>query len=147
MNAQPQRQPRRRRKHSISRFVTSLLAIAIASGELNAQTPERLSLSAATSTALQRVSLYQQAQIDEQLAAEDLAQARAALLPRIRDAFTVTYNSPAHRPQGGVDPTSPAFIAANAVHEYQNLFGVTGDLSYGLFAAVTRSRAALRAAR
>jgi len=127
--------------------VTSLVAIAIAVADLNAQAPEPLSLSAATSTALQQVSLYQQAQIDEQLAAEDLAQARAALLPRIRDAFTVTYNSPAHRPQGGVDPASPAFIAANAVHEYQNLLGVTGDLSYGLFAAVTRSRAALRAAR
>ncbi len=105
-----------------------------------------LSLSAATSTALQQVSAYQQAQIDEQIAAEDLRQAKAALLPRVRDSFTVTYNSPSHRPLGGIDPTAPSFIAANATHEYQNLLGVTGDLHYGIFAAIRRSRALLRAA-
>ena len=100
-----------------------------------------MSVTAALSTALQQVSTLQQAQIDEQIAAEDLKQARAALLPRVRDSFTVTYNS---RSPGTSDPS---FIAQNAVHEYQNLFGVTGDLNLGIIAAVRRSRALLEAAR
>jgi outer membrane protein TolC len=105
-----------------------------------------MSLLAATSTALQQASAYQQAQIDEQIAAEDLRQAKAAMLPRARDSFSVTYNSPAHRPQGGIDPSTPSFIATNAIHEYQNLLGVTGDLHFGVFAAIRRSRALLNAA-
>lgn len=100
-----------------------------------------MSLSTALSTAMQQVSNFHQAEIDQQIAAEDLRQARAALLPRVRDAFTVIYNS---RSPGTSDPS---FIAENAVHEYQNLIGVTGDLSFGLIAAVRRSRALLDAAR
>jgi outer membrane protein TolC len=101
-----------------------------------------LSLSVATSTALQQVSALQQAQIDEAIAAEDLRQARAALLPRARDSFTITYNSPERG-----NPTVPSFIAQNAIHEYQNLLGVAGDWNFGLIAAVRRSRALLEAAR
>ncbi|MDQ6803320.1 MAG: TolC family protein [Acidobacteriota bacterium] len=100
-----------------------------------------MSLSTALSTAMQQVSTLRQAEIDEQIAEEDLRQARAALLPRARDSFTITYNS---RSRGTPDPS---FIAANAVHEYQNLLGVTGDLNLGLVAAVRRSRALLDAAR
>ena len=103
-----------------------------------------LSLSAATSAALQQLSQLQQAKIQEELAAEDLKQSRAALLPRLRDSFTVTYNSPV-RPPG--DPASPAFISADAVHAYQNLLGVAGDWNFGLVAAVRRNRALLDAAR
>ena len=105
--------------------------------------PPPLSLSAATAATLQQVSAYQQSQIDEALAAEDLRQTRAALLPRARDSFTVTYNSP----ERGDNPPVPSFIAANAVHEYQNLLGVTGEWDFGLLAAVRRSRALLDAAR
>jgi outer membrane protein TolC len=103
-----------------------------------------LSLPAATSAALQQVSQLQQAQIQEQVAAEDLKQARAALLPRLRDSFTLTYNSPA-RPPG--DPASPSFLSADAVHAYENLFGVAGEWNLGLVAAVRRNRALLDAAR
>jgi outer membrane protein TolC len=106
-----------------------------------------LSLSSATSVALQQVSALRQAQIDEAIAAEDLRQARVAILPRLRSASTATYNSPVHRPGGGVDPANPSFIAANAVHEYQELLGVTGDLTFGLAAGVRRARALLEAAR
>ena len=114
---------------------------------LSAQTAPPISLASATSTALQQVSALQQAQIDEQIAAEDLRQAKAALLPRARDSFSVTYNSPAHRPQGGIDPASPSFIAANAIHEYQNLLGVTGDWNFGLLSAISpRPRLAARGA-
>jgi outer membrane protein TolC len=100
-----------------------------------------MSLSTALSTAMQQVSALRQAEIDQQIAAEDLRQARTALLPKVRDSFTITYNS---RSPGTPDPS---FIAQNAVHEYQNLIGVTGDLNLGMIAAIRRSRALLEAAR
>jgi outer membrane protein len=130
------------------RFSTALLLMigGVAAAQTTQPAPP-MSLEAATTAALQQVSAFHQAQIDQRVAAEDLKQAQAALLPRARDAFSITYNSPLKRPDGGVDPTEPSFIAANAVHEYQNLLGVTGDVNYGLFAAVSRARAMLRAAQ
>jgi outer membrane protein TolC len=101
-----------------------------------------LSPAGALSAALQQVSSLQQARIDEAIAAEDLRQARAALLPRARSATAVTYNSPAHR---GL--SDPSFIAQNAIHEYQELLGVAGDLNFGMASAIRRSRALLEAAR
>jgi outer membrane protein TolC len=103
-----------------------------------------LSLSAVLSTALQQVSALQQSQIDEAIAAEDLRQVEAAVLPRARSASTISYNSPARRPFGS---NTPSFIAQNAIHEYQELVGVTGDLNFGVVAAIRRSRALLDAAR
>lgn len=97
-------------------------------------TTKPLSLEAATSAALQQVSALRQAELDEKIAAEDLHQAWAALLPRARDSYTVTYSS-------------ESFIAANAVHEYQNLYGFAGELDFGTIAAIRRSRALLDAAR
>ena len=82
---------------------------------------------------MKQVSTLRQAEIDQQMAAEDLRQARAALLPRVRDAFTVTYNS---RSPGTSDPS---FIAENAVHEYQNLIGVTAEVRVVQSGAIERS--------
>jgi len=93
---------------------------------------------------MQQVNSYQQAQLDQQLAAEDLEQARAALLPRLRDSFTVSYNTEARPPR---DPSTPAFIAQNAVHEYQNLLGMAGNFDLGMLDAVRHSSALLDAAR
>jgi outer membrane protein TolC len=101
-----------------------------------------MSLASATSGALQQVSALQQAQIDEAIAREDLHQAWASLLPRLRDAYTVTYNSPSR-----LDPAVQSFIAANAIHEYQNLIGFTGDFNLAMIHAIRRSRALLDAAR
>lgn len=101
-----------------------------------------LSPGGALSAALQQVSSLQQARIDEAIAAEDLRQARAALLPRARSATAITYNSPAHR-----GASAPSFVAQNGVHEYQELLGVAGDLNFGLASAIRRSRALLEAAR
>src|SRR5207244_2960140 len=56
---------------------------------------------------------------------------------------SITYNSP----EPHSNPAVPSFIAANAIHEYQNLLGVTGEWNFGLWAAVRRSRALLDAAR
>ncbi|MBV8519966.1 MAG: TolC family protein [Acidobacteria bacterium] len=105
--------------------------------------PAPLSLAAAQSAALQQVSALRQAELDEATAAEELRQARAALLPRIRDEFTITYNS---HERGG-PPDVPSFIAANAVHEYQNLTGVAGEFGIATLATMRRARALLDAAR
>jgi len=123
-----------------------LLAIVLVAGSAVAQQTVQpapsapLSLDAAIAAA-QRVSALQQAQINEQIAAEQLRESKAALLPRARDSFSITYNSPI----AGTDQQS--FIAQNAIHEYQNLLGVTGDWNFGLISAVRRSRALLEAAR
>lgn len=106
-----------------------------------AAVPPPISITDAISTAMRQVSALQQAEIDQRIAAEDVRQANAALLPRARDSFTIIYNS---RAQGS---NEQSFIAQNAVHEYQNLLGVAGDWSFGLFSAVRRSRALLDAAR
>jgi len=106
-----------------------------------AQTPAPMTIENATQAALRQASAYQQALIDEQTAAMDLTQARGALLPRLRDSFTATYNKPL-KPGS----TDPSFIAQNAVREYQNLLGVEGSLDFGMRAAVARSQALLAAA-
>ena len=100
-----------------------------------------LTLADATERALQQASTYQQALADEQIAALDVTQAHAALLPKVRNVSTVTYNKPltAHS-------TDPSFIAENASHEYQSIVGVEGSFDFGLRATVRRSRELLAAA-
>ena len=93
-----------------------------------------LSLDDAVKLATQQASTYQQAVIEEQAAALDVTQARAALLPKARSLSTVTFNR------------NGAFIAANGAREYQELVGFEGSLDFGLRAAVARSRALLAAA-
>ncbi|HEX9161964.1 MAG TPA: TolC family protein [Thermoanaerobaculia bacterium] len=133
----------------MSRFPVSCAAFALLAGAALAQQPapavSPMSLSAAQSTALQQVSAFQQAQIDEAIATEDVRQAEAALLPRARSASTIAYNSPAHLPV--VTSGDQSFIAQNAIHEYQELLGVTGEVNFGLVAGVRRARALLRVAR
>jgi outer membrane protein TolC len=106
-----------------------------------AQTTPPMTVQSATQAALQQANAYQQAIIDEQTAALDLTQARAALLPRLRSSSTATYNKPLH--PGTPDPS---FIAQNAAREYQELLGVEGSLDLGMRAAMARSRALLAAA-
>jgi len=108
-------------------------------GALFAQQP--LSLAEARSIALQQASVFRQAEIDQRIAAEDLRQSKATLLPRARDSFSILYNSPV------AGTSNQSFIAQNAVHEYQNLIGVTGEWNFGVFAAIRRGRALLEAAR
>jgi len=121
------------------RPVSTALILLLVAGSASAQTP--MTIENATQAALRQASAYQQALIDEQTAALDLTQTRGALLPRLRDSFTATYNKPL-KPGS----TDPSFIAQNAVREYQNLLGVEGSLDFGMRAVVTRSRALLAAA-
>src|ERR1051326_1156030 len=101
----------------------------------------QLSVDDAARLALQQASVYQQALVEEQTTALDVVQARAALLPRVRDSFTATYHKPLHP-----GSEEPAFIAQNAAREYQNLLGVEGMFDFGGRAAVARARALLAAA-
>lgn len=103
--------------------------------------PQPLTIENAGKLALQQASAYQQALDEERIAALDVTQARAALLPKIRNLSTVTFNKPLtpHSPD-------PSFIAANAVREYQSLIGGEGSLDFGMHAAIRRSRELLAAA-
>src|ERR1043165_2444691 len=98
-----------------------------------------LTLPDASRLALQQASASQQALVDEQTAALDLTQARAALLPKGRDSFSATYNKPLHP-----GSEEPAFIAQNAAREYQNLLGVEGTFDFGTRAEVERDRKSTR---
>src|SRR6202035_4784513 len=94
------------------------LCPVVAHGQQTAGAPAPISISDAISAALKQVSALQQAEIDQRIAAEDVRQAKAALLPRARSSFSIIYNSRAP----GTNEQS--FIAQNAVHEYENLLGV-----------------------
>ena len=100
-----------------------------------------LSIESAAQLALQAASTYQQALVDEQIAALDVTQARAALRPKIRSTSTVTLNKPLTR-----HSSDPSFIAQNGAREYQSLIGAEGSLDFGLRAAIRRSRELLEAA-
>ena len=111
----------------------------------------RLTRDEAVRLALAQASAFQTARYSEQIAEEDVKQARAAFLPRITAPSTVTYNSPTLGPVAPGTPRSDrfSFIAANAVIEYESLVGAGGeiDIAGRLRAALRRSVALLEAAR
>ena len=105
----------------------------------------------AVQLALKQASLFQQSQINEQIVAQDLKQARAAFYPRLAINPTVIYNTPS---LGNVNaatnaPRPPSFLGANAVSEYQGLVTLSGelDVSGRLRTALRRNQALLEAAR
>src|SRR5258708_18150702 len=91
------------------------------------QSAAPLTLENAGQLALQQASAYQQALTDERIAALDVTQARAALLPKLRSTSTYTLNKP-------LTPhtNDPAFIAQNSVREHDSLAGAEGALAFGL---------------
>jgi outer membrane protein TolC len=109
-----------------------------------------LSLDEAVSLALRQASTFQQAALNERVAAEDVGQARVAFLPRLAGTASVTYTSPAIGVTAAPGtPRAPSFIAANAITEPLALVGVTGELdtSGRLRATLRRNVALLEAAR
>jgi outer membrane protein len=109
-----------------------------------------LTIDEAVGLALGRASAFEQARFNEQIAAEDVRQARAAFLPRVEVAPNFIYTSPArgvNAPPGTM--REPSFIGANAVTEYQGLVNVSGELDTAgrLHAALRRNIALLEAAR
>lgn len=118
-----------------------------------------LTLDEAIRLALTQASNYKAAQITEQIAAEDIRQAKAAFYPRVALAPNVIYTTPslgktvtAGVTEGNfaaISSRPPSFLGANAVSEFQALVTTTGeiDTSGKLKATLRRSRFLLESAR
>jgi outer membrane protein TolC len=114
----------------------------------SAQASGQLPLDEVLRLANAQVSGLQAAQLNEQVAAEDVRQARAAFLPKVTSPLDYIYTSPSlGLPR--TEPRTQSFIANNAISEYQALVSVAGDidLSGRLRATLARNRALLDAAR
>ena len=147
------------RRSILFRFNRAILAMTLIIAAANIASPQQptppatqapgqaaspLALGDAVNLAIAQASNFQQARLAEQIAAEDVRQARLAFLPRVAGMFVYTYNSPAI----GVSPREMSFISADAIHHPEALAGVTGDLDVGgrLRATLRRSVALLEAA-
>ena len=98
----------------------------------------------------QQVSTYNQTQLNERTATEDIRQAKAALYPRISANPTVVFTSPSLANTNVNGTGHPAsFLGANAITEYQGLVTAAGeiDTSGRLRATIKRNQALLEAAR
>src|SRR5690242_13700374 len=106
-----------------------------------------LSLEEALRLANAVASDYQIAILNEKVAAEDIKQAQAALLPKVSAPLSYIYTSPALGLPPG-EPRAPSYIANNAIGEYEALLNVSGDLDIAgkLRATVAKNRALLAAA-
>jgi outer membrane protein TolC len=102
----------------------------------------------AVALALVQASTYQQSRLAEQIAAEDVKQARAAFLPKVTIPSSVIYNSPTINGASARGDRF-SFISTNAVTEYEALAGVAGDIDIAgrLRATLRRQVALLEAAR
>ena len=109
-----------------------------------------LRMSEAVALALRTASTYQAFIVGQNLATEDLRQARAAFLPRVTAPTIVTYNSAERgRPLNTGVPLGQSFISLNAIREYQSAVSLSGelDISGRLSATLRRNRDLLAAAR
>jgi outer membrane protein len=117
---------------------------------LGSQTPVNvnpLSLEEALRLANAQASSFQQAGLNEKIAAEDVRQAQAAFLPKVSAPLSYIYTSPAIGLKPG-EPRVPSFIASNAIGEYQAFVNVSGDFDIAgrLRATLAKNRALLAAA-
>ena len=105
-----------------------------------------ISLNEAIDRAAKQASAYAAANLNTQIAREDVRQARAAFLPKITAPLSFTYTSPSLM---NTRPREPSFITADAVTVYQALLSAEGeiDTSGKLRASLQRSIAFVEAAR
>lgn len=90
-----------------------------------------ITIAEAVDLALKQASLFRASQIGEQIAAQDVRQAKAALYPRVAANPTLIYTSPSLTNTATVGVTNgnisainsrpPSFLGANAISEYQGL--------------------------
>ena len=106
-----------------------------------------LTLSDALRLANLQASGFQQAQLNERIAEEDVRQAKAAFLPRLSIATDYVYTSPLVGAAHGT-PREPSFITADAITLYEGFLNLSGDLDIAgrLRATLARNRALLAAA-
>ena len=111
------------------------------------QTVTPITLDDALRLANAQASGFQQAGLNEQIAAEDVRQAQSAFLPRVTAPVDYLYTSPAlGLPLSS--PRAPSFLANNAISEYQAYVNIAGDLDISgrLRATLAKNRALLAAA-
>lgn len=119
-----------------------------------------LTIREAIDLALKQASTFRGLQIGEQIAAEEVRIAKAALYPRVGVNPSVIYTSPSlsRTTTTGITPAGnlstvttrpPSFLGANAITEYQGVANVAGeiDTSGRLRATVKRNQALLQSAR
>ncbi len=114
------------------------------------QTLTPLSRDQAVQMTLQQVSTYNQTQLNERLATEDIRQSKASLYPRITSNPTLIFTSPSLANTNVNGTNHPAsYLGANAITEYQGLLTATGeiDTSGRLRATIRRNQSLLEAAR
>jgi outer membrane protein TolC len=116
-------------------------------GSQPSQNINPLTLDEALRLANAQASTFQQAGLNEKIAAEDVKQARAAFLPKVSAPLSYIYTSPALGQPAGT-PRGPSFIANNAISEYEALVNVAGDFDIAgrLRATLAKNRALLAAA-
>ena len=109
--------------------------------------PDPLTLDEALRLSSALSSSFQQARLNEQIAAEDVRQAQVAFLPRVTAPLSYLYTSPALGMPPGT-PRTPSFIANNAIGEYQAYMNLAGDFDIAgrLRATLAKNRALLEAA-
>jgi outer membrane protein TolC len=92
-------------------------------------------------------SSFQQAGLNEKIAAEDVRQAQAAFLPRVSAPLSYLYTTPSMGQPPGT-PRVQSFLANNAIGEYQAYLNVAGDIDISgrLRATLAKNRALLAAA-
>lgn len=102
----------------------------------------------AVQLALANASLYQQAQIDERIATEDVRQARTAFLPQFSIPLSYIGNT-SSRYRLPDEPLIYSFVSSSAMNQTSAFISASGtlDLAGRLRASLRRSRAQLAAAR
>ena len=112
-----------------------------------AQNANPLTFEEALRLANSQASTFQQAGLNEQIAAEDVKQAEAAFLPKVSAPLSYIYTSPSMGQPAGT-PRVQSFIANNAIGEYEALVNVAGDFDIAgkLRAIRAKNRALLAAA-
>lgn len=138
-----------------------IVSVKAASNETSAKIDgtKPLTLSEAIDLALKQASAFKAAQINEQIAAEDIKQAKAGFYPKITAQPNFIYTSPSLKTTETVEAAAgnivivrtrpPSFLGADAITTYQAITNAAGeiDTSGKLKATFERSRAQLESAR
>ena len=136
-------------KNALLFFLLWFLAANVYAQTAGASPPpaQPLTLAGAIELALKQASNYRSAQLSEQIAAEDITQARAAFLPKVTAQPNYIYTSPSLN--NSINPRPPSFLGANAINEYQALINAAGELdtSGKLKATLRKNQALLESAR
>lgn len=116
--------------------------------QLGSKPPRSLTLDEAIRLALAQSSAYRVTQLDERIAAEDVKQARAALLPQLSVPLTYFGTTPS-QVRGDGDPLIYSYVSSSAINETIALLNASGelDISGRLRASLRRTRYQLDAAR